>query len=126
MVRNLRRAHQKWVWLTQLLRRELADARTLVMLYVAVVQAVILYWSENWVMSPRIVRTLGRFHHRVAHRLTGRQPRRRLDWAWFYPPLAEAMAEAGLQVVETYSARHQNTVTQYIATRPIMDLCLAA
>ena len=77
-------------------------------------------------MSPRIVRTLGRFHHRVAHRLTGRQPRRRLDWAWFYPPLAEAMAEAGLQVVETYSARHQNTVTQYISTRPIMDLCLAA
>ena len=36
------------------------------------------------------------------------------------------MAEADLQEVETYVSRRQSTVTQYIATRPIMDLCLAA
>ena len=36
------------------------------------------------------------------------------------------MAEAGLQEVETYVSRRQNTVAQYIATRLIMDLCLAA
>ena len=36
------------------------------------------------------------------------------------------MAEAGLQEVETYVSCHQNTVAQYIATKPIMDLCLAA
>ena len=35
------------------------------------------------------------------------------------------MAEAVLQEVETYASRRQNTVTQYISTRPIMDLCLA-
>ena len=36
------------------------------------------------------------------------------------------MAEPGLQEVETYSSRLHNTVTQFIVTRPIMDLCLAA
>ena len=36
------------------------------------------------------------------------------------------MAGAGLHEVETYVYRRQNTVAQYIATRPIMDLCLAA
>ena len=36
------------------------------------------------------------------------------------------MAEAGLQEVETYLSRRHNTVAQYIATRPIMDLCLTA
>ena len=36
------------------------------------------------------------------------------------------MAEAGLQEVETYIYCHQNTMAQYITTRPIMDLCLAA
>ena len=36
------------------------------------------------------------------------------------------MAEAGLNEVETYSSCRQNTVAKYIATRPIMDLCLAA
>ena len=36
------------------------------------------------------------------------------------------MAESVLQEVETYVYRRQNTATQFIATRPIMDLCLAA
>ena len=45
---------------------------------------------------------------------------------WVYPPLAEAMSKAGLQEIETYFSRHQNTVSQYIATRPIMDMCLVA
>ena len=36
------------------------------------------------------------------------------------------MAEAGLQEVDTYVSHRQNTVAQYILTRPIMELCLAA
>ena len=36
------------------------------------------------------------------------------------------MSEVGVQEVETYAARRQNTVAQFIATRLIMDLCLAA
>ena len=31
-----------------------------------------------------------------------------------------------MQEVETYVSCHQNTVAQFIASRPIMDLCLAA
>ena len=53
-------------------------------------------------MYPRIWRTLGSFHHRVVRRLMGRQPRRGPDGRWLYPPLAELMAEAGLQEVKTY------------------------
>ena len=36
------------------------------------------------------------------------------------------MVEAGLQEFETHFSSLQNTFTQLIATRPIMDLCLAA
>ena len=36
------------------------------------------------------------------------------------------MAEAGLQEVETYVSRGCNTVTQFIVTRPIVELCLTA
>ena len=35
------------------------------------------------------------------------------------------MSEAGLKELETYVYYHQNKVAQYIATRPIMGLCLA-
>ena len=36
------------------------------------------------------------------------------------------MAGVSLQEVETYVFLCQNTIAQYIATKPIMDLCLAA
>ena len=36
------------------------------------------------------------------------------------------MVEVGLQEVETYVSLRQNTMAQYIATRPIVDMCLAA
>ena len=48
------------------------------------------------------------------------------DGVWVYPPLEDAMAETGLQEVDTYVSRHQNTVAQFIATSTIMYLCLAA
>ena len=57
--------------------------------------------------------------------MTRRKPRQGRDGVLVYPPLEDAMAEAGLQEVETYVSRRQNTVAQFIATRPIMDLCLA-
>ena len=71
-------------------------------------------------------RVLGGFHHRVDLRLTGQQPWKGWDGVWFYPKMEYAILEAELQELETYIYRHQNTVAQYIANRPIMDLCLAA
>ena len=88
------------------------------------VRAVLLYGSETWVISLPIWSTLGGFHHRVSHILMGWQPRWVLDGRWVYPPLEEVTEEAGLQEVDTYVARHHKTVTQYIATRSIMYLCL--
>ena len=68
---------------------------------------------------------MGGFHHRVARRLTGVQPWRGWDDVWAYPFLEDAMAEAGLQKVETYVSRCYNTVAHFIVTRPIIGLCLA-
>ena len=108
----------------RVLSREGADAWTLGRIYVAVVQVVMIYGSEKWVTTPHIGRVLGGFHHRVDHRLTGRQTQRGRDGGWVYTPMEDAMEEAGLLEVENYVSRHQNTVTQFIATRTILDLCL--
>ena len=55
----------------------------------------------------------------------GQQPLKWQDRGWVYPPMEYAMVEAGFHEVDTYVSCHQNTVAQYIATRSIMDLCLA-
>ena len=37
--------------------------------------------------------------------------------------MAVEMAEAGFEEIRTYLKRRQNTVAQYMVTRPILDLC---
>ena len=54
VVNNLCRARKKWAWLTRVLRREGADARTLSQIYLAVGQSFMLYGSEMWVITPPI------------------------------------------------------------------------
>ena len=50
----------------------------------------------------------------------------RVRWEVVYPSLEGGMKEAGLTDVQTYINRRQNTVAQYIAMRPFLDLCKGA
>ena len=69
---------------------------------------------------------LDAFQVRVARNLKGRQPRRGRDGQWFYPSLTGAMKEAGIVQIWTSILWRQNTVAQFIATRPILGLCEGA
>ena len=90
--------------------------------YTAVTQQVLLFEAETWVLTRKMESALDAFQGRVARRLTGRQPRRGRDGRWFYSSLAGAMKEAGIVQIRTSILRRQNTVVQFIATRPILGL----
>ena len=62
----------------------------------ALVQATLIFGADTWVVTPRIWRTLGSFHHRVAYRLAGMWMRRYMTFRWVYPPLGAAMTAVGL------------------------------
>ena len=125
VVTNLRKVYNWWAWISRIIGWEESDPRTSGNLYKAVVQATLLFVAENWVVYPRIRKTLGRFHHRVALRMILMRLRQDSKVRWFYPPLEAAMTEVGLREVETYVLRRQNTAAHYIETRPILDICLA-
>ena len=42
--------------------------------YIAVVQVVLLYGLESWVMSPQIGKVLGSIHHQDIWQITGKIP----------------------------------------------------
>ena len=87
-------------------------------------QSVLLFGSENWVLTPRMYRALDSFQNRSTRKITRKQPRRRrTDGSWEYPPLEETLREAGFEGIRKSVTRRQNTVAQYIVTRPILDLC---
>ena len=120
---NMSKARKIWGRLLWILYQEGADARVSGKFFKALVQAVLLFRAETWLLTPSIERDLDSFQNGAAHRLTGRQPRRRGYGRCVYPLLKESMKEAGFEGIRKSIARRQNTVTQYIATQPIMDLC---
>ena len=77
VVGNLGKARNSWGWLLRTLGREGADPKVSLHFYKAVLQAVLLFGEETWVLAPRMDRALDRFQHRSAQRITGRHPRRR-------------------------------------------------
>ena len=95
------KARKSWGRLQGILRREGATKRVSGKFFKAVVQQVLLFGAETWVVSPIMERALSAFLHGAARRLTGRQPRRVRDGEWHYPSLEGSMEEAGLTDIRT-------------------------
>ena len=73
---KLKKARKSWAQLTRILGQEGSNLRVSGMLFKVVVQVVLLFGSEMWVMTPCMERALDSFQHRVAQPITGRQSRR--------------------------------------------------
>ena len=121
---NLRKARRKWGRFSRIIFQEGEYPRTSGRFYVAVVKSVLLFGSEMWVLTPRILRAIGSLHNWVARWISGRMPQRLRNRGWGYPPIEEALENAGLETIGIYITRRQNTVAQYIATRPIFDIAV--
>ena len=127
--RNLNRARQKWAMISRILSREGATPRVSGLFYKAVVQSVLLYGSETWVLDKAKLQALSGFHNRVARRLSGRMPRFRPGpgaGTWEYPPIEEALEIAGLFTLEEYILRRRGTILAQVQQRPIYRLCQEA
>ena len=120
---NLQKARNSWVRMLRIMSREGVDLKVSGHFFKVVVQAVLLFGAKTWVLTPQMERDLSNFQHRVAQRLTVRHPRRQGGGSWEYPPLEAEVSEAGIDDIGVYITRRQNTVAQYIATRPILGLC---
>ena len=95
VVGNLRKARSTWDRFSRILGWEGADPHTSVTFYMALVQEKLLFGLDTWVVTPRIGRTLGRSHHRLARRLEVMQPIQDMDGRWKYPHLEPVMEGLG-------------------------------
>ena len=107
---NPHKARKSCRQMSRILIRDGAEPKVLGEIFNVVVQAVLLFGADKRVLTPRMDRSLSRFQHRVAQRLTRRNPRRKRGGRWYYPPLAAAMAEAGFKEIGGYFTRRKNTV----------------
>ena len=78
----------------------------------AVVQSVILFGSETWVLTTRLEKSLEGFHHRSAQQMAGMGPKLQQDGTWVNPPIGAALEIVVLEDIRVYIARLQNMVAQ--------------
>jgi hypothetical protein len=122
--RNLRRARNRWAQLRHLLTREGANPRVMASFYKAIVQAVLLYGSESWVLSERHWKDLRSFHNRCARHITGMHIRKNQDGTFTFPKTEEVLREAGLWSIEEYIQRRKDTIEKFAHGRPIYQQCI--
>ena len=77
VVGNLWKEQKSWAHLARILARAGASPHISGIFFKVVVQAVLLFGLEVWVMILRMGRSLGSFQNRVARRITGSQPKKR-------------------------------------------------
>ena len=81
----------------RMLARQGADARISGNLYKAVVQSILLYGSETWVLTTPMVKVLAGFHHRVIRQIAGMLPKYDArTYKWSKPPISQAYEATGV------------------------------
>ena len=71
------RSRTVWKRITRILSRKGVEQRVSRFFFKAVVQAVLIFGAETWVVTPRMGGFLGGFQDQVARNLTGR-----IQWQW--------------------------------------------
>ena len=82
VVWNLEKARTVWRWMTRILSREGARPQVSVFFFIAVVQSVLIFGEETWVVTPCMGRVMGGFQYQVEKQLTGQLPWRREYGKW--------------------------------------------
>ncbi len=111
---NLKKARGCWAWVSCVLRAENVTPKMCGMFYKATVQAVLLYGSETWSLSPSSMKHLEGFHIRAAWRMSGKRPERNVDGSWMYPRSEEVLEAVGMKSIVHYVDVQRQTVANFI------------
>ena len=110
---RLKGARRQWGCIARILKREGANSVCMARFYMAVVQAVLLYGADTWVVSDRNMDRLRSFHMRAARYMTGEHIRK-VGETWEYPDHKKLLLKCKLLPIETYIERRRGTLRRYI------------
>ena len=112
---QLKKARACWGRLGAILRSDGASPTTMGKFWKTILQAVLLYGSETWVISRRCLRRLIAFQARCARYMARRHIRQLPDGHWEHPPTAEVLADCKMHPLPTYINRRRHTLLTHYA-----------
>jgi hypothetical protein len=120
---NLHKARMKWGRLGKILTSQGAYPKVMATFYKAIVESVLLYGAETWVLSKELERKLQSFHHRCARYISREHIRKDDHDQWIAPPSNQVLQNLGLQTIQEYILQRKKTVSTYAKTTDIFQLC---
>ena len=112
---NLTKARKRWPCVKKNLARVGARCKIMGYFNKAIVQSVLLYGSDTWVITDNILNKLRMFHNKIARSLTNQHihPNPNDPSEWIYPDMEEVLKKAGLLSIDTYIKRRKETLQNY-------------
>ena len=89
----------------------------------AVVQAILLYGSETWVLLASMVKRIYGTHTEFLQMITGKRAKQLGDGTWETPGKEGIRESAGTQSARIYIEQRQATVTQWVVLYPLFQVC---
>ena len=123
---NLRKAQRQWGVVAEVLGNTGVLVKAQAMMCKAVVQELILYGSEIWVVTDAMTTVLGGFNHRISRRIVDMTKRRVGGRYWEWALVDAEMEAIGIWPMRECMWRRQATITEYILGRPVYNLCTGA
>ena len=113
------RERQVWGDLGKFLRREEAYLIVSAKFYRAVVQAVILFWAETWVLTETMLQKLEGVHMGFLWQVAGMTARKLGVGTWQKEGVDRVIQDTGKNPFWEYTERRQATVAEWVSLRPI-------
>ena len=123
MRRSITRARLVWGRLGTLILREGAETRVAEMFYRAVVHMILLYRLGTWVLLSSMEKKVKGIHTGFLQKITGKRAQRLGERTWKTPGAEGAREADGIQLEMTYIGRRKETVAQWVALRPLFEVC---
>ena len=95
-------------------------------MYKSIVEAVLLFGAETWVLSKAMETKLQSFHRRCVRALTGQYLTKNPDGTWTCPSSEETLKEAGICTIQESIRKRQDAAKLYARSLPIYKKCEAS
>jgi hypothetical protein len=126
VINNLNKAGNAWGQIHRILSYEKKrNLKAVVSVYRAIIQAILLYGSETWVLKgTNTLHRLEIFHRRCARFLTGQYIHPQENGEWIYPHTEDVFKQAGLESIECYIEKRRAQVANHLSpeSKAITDI----
>ena len=123
VLQNTSKARQVWVRLGKILQREGVEPAVSTKFYRAVIQAVLLFGAETWVLLAPMTQRLEGFHVRLLRQMTKLKAKNLKEGLWRKVAAEKVLQGAGTQLIQNYLERRKATVAEWVALRSIFEVC---